>query len=162
MPASGPAALMRATYPAPRIRAGGYSPAPMTNSMHISGFGINVDDLDRSVEFYTTVLGLEEKTKIDLGELHEVLVGGADDRHSILLVKHADRSDVPTPGTGFEKIVLVTGDVDALHERVVASGGTSVKAPWLIEKMKIRVALVRDPDGYLIELLEQQPGGGES
>lgn len=131
----------------------------MGSGIQISGFGINVDDLDRSVEFYTVVLGLQEKTKIDLGELHEVLVGGADDRHSILLVKHADRADVPAPGTGFEKIVFVTDDVEALHERVVAHGGTSEKAPWNIEQMGIRVALVRDPDGYLIELIERQPGG---
>ena len=63
----------------------------MTNGMSISGFAINVLDLDRSVEFYTTALGLTEKTKIDLGELHEVLVGGEEDRATILLVKHADR-----------------------------------------------------------------------
>ena len=65
----------------------------MTNGMHISGFGINVDDLDRSVEFYTARARPEEKTKIDLGDLHEVLVGGADDRTAILLVKHADRTE---------------------------------------------------------------------
>ena len=58
--------------------------------------------------------------------------------------------------------MLTTDDVESLHERVVASGGTSEKAPWLIEKMGIRVALVRDPDGYLIELVEQQSGGGTS
>ena len=47
-----------------------------------------------------------------------MLVGGEDDRTAILLVKHADRTDVPAPGNGFEKIVLVTDDVDALYERV--------------------------------------------
>jgi len=129
----------------------------MANDIHLSGFGINVDDLDRSVEFYTQVLGLQEKTKIDLGELHEVLVGGEDDRTAILLVKHADRTDVPTPGTGFEKIVLVADDVDALYQRVAMSAGTAVKEPWVIEKLRIKVALVRDPDGYFIELIEQRP-----
>jgi lactoylglutathione lyase len=129
----------------------------MTNNIHLSGFGINVDDLDRSVEFYTQVLGLQEKTKIDLGELHEVLVGGEDDSTAILLVKHADRTDVPTPGTGFEKIVLVADDVDALYQRVAMSAGTAVKEPWVIEKLGIKVALVRDPDGYFIELIEQHP-----
>ena len=89
----------------------------MANGMHLSGFGINVLDLDRSVEFYTDALGLEEKTKIDLGELHEVLVAGPEDRTTILLVKHAERTDVPVPGNGFEKIVLVTDDVEALYER---------------------------------------------
>jgi lactoylglutathione lyase len=126
------------------------------NRINISGFGINVDDLDRSAEFYTKALGLQEKMKLDLGELHEVMVAGDGDRPAILLVKHAERTKAPEPGSGFEKIVLATDDVDALHDRVAANGGTSEKAPWNIEKMGIRVALVRDPDGYLIELIEQQ------
>ena len=127
----------------------------MTNSIHVSGFGINVDDLDRSAEFYTKALGLQEKMKLDLGELHEVMVAGEGDHASILLVKHSERTTAPVPGSGFEKIVLLTTDVDALHERVVANGGTSEKSPWDLEKMGIRVALVRDPDGYLIELIQQ-------
>ena len=127
----------------------------MANGMHLSGFGINVDDLDRSVEFYTNALGLEEKTKIDLGELHEVLVAGSDDRTSILLVKHADRTDVPVPGTGFEKVVLMTDDVEAVYERATTQGGESVKAPRHLEQLGITVALVRDPDGYLLELIQQ-------
>jgi lactoylglutathione lyase len=128
----------------------------MANGMRISGFGINVVDLDRAVEFYTGALGLEEKTKIDLGELHEVLVGGEEDRTAILLVKHADRTDVPTPGTGFEKIVLVTHDVESLYERATTWGGEPVKEPWELEKLGIKIALVRDPDGYLLELIEQR------
>jgi lactoylglutathione lyase len=127
----------------------------MANGMRLSGFGINVADLDRSVEFYTNALGLHEKTKIDLGELHEVLVGGEEDRTAILLVKHADRTDVPVPGDGFEKIVLVTDDVEALYERATSRGGESVKSPWALEQLGIKVALVRDPDGYLLELIEQ-------
>lgn len=128
------------------------------NSIHISGFAINVDDLDRSVEFYTKALGLQETMKLDLGELHEVMVAGDGDRPAILLVKHADRAGAPDPGSGFEKIVLVTEAVDPLYERVIANGGTPERAPFHVEKMGIRVALVRDPDGYLLELIEQQPG----
>jgi lactoylglutathione lyase len=126
------------------------------NSVHISGFGINVDDLDRSAEFYTKALGLQEKMKLDLGEMHEVMVAGEGDSASILLVQHSERTAAPDPGSGYEKIVLLTDDVDAAHERATANGGTSVKEPWDLAKMGIRVALVRDPDGYLIELIQQQ------
>ncbi len=128
----------------------------MANNVHISGFGINVDDLDRSVDFYTRVLGLEERMKIDIGELHEVLVAGDGDAVSILLVKHADRLGTPEPGTGFEKIVLVTGDVDAMHGQVIANGGSSEREPRDMAEHGIRVALVRDPDGYLLELIQRQ------
>jgi lactoylglutathione lyase len=126
------------------------------NNVHISGFGINVDDLDRSAEFYTKALGLQEKMKLDLGEMHEVMVAGEGDSASILLVKHSERTGAPESGSGYEKIVLLTDDVDAAHERAAANGGTSVKEPWDLAKMGIRVALVRDPDGYLIELIQQQ------
>ena len=64
----------------------------MSNGIQISGFGINVHDLDRAADFYTGALGLQEKAKYDLGEMHEVLVGGEHDTSAILLVKHSTRT----------------------------------------------------------------------
>jgi lactoylglutathione lyase len=125
------------------------------SSNHISGFGINVADLDRSADFYTLGLGLLEKGKYDLGHMHEVLVGTDSDSVSILLIKHAGRSEPPDIGTGYEKIVLVCEDVAAAYERALAEGGTSEVEPRTIEAMGLTVAMVRDPDGYLIELVKQ-------
>ncbi len=127
----------------------------MSNGIQISGFGINVHDLDRSAEFYTRGLGLQEKAKYDLGHMHEVLVGGEQDATAILLVKHTSRTEAPEPGTGFEKIVLVAPDVAAAYERAVAEGGESVVEPRTIEAMGLTMAMLRDPDGYLIELIQQ-------
>ena len=62
----------------------GYSPAPMTNNVHLSRLGSTSTISTRSVEFYTSVLGLQEKMKLDLGELREVMVAGDSDRASIL------------------------------------------------------------------------------
>jgi lactoylglutathione lyase len=121
----------------------------------ISGFGINVTDLDRSADFYTRALGLQEKGKYDLGHMLEVLVGSEGDAVSILLIKYTDRSEAPDIGTGFEKIVLACDDVAAVYERALAEGGTSQLEPRTIEAMNLTVALVRDPDGYLIELVKQ-------
>jgi lactoylglutathione lyase len=121
----------------------------------ISGFGINVSDLDRSTEFYTRGLGLVEKGKYDLGHMLEVLVGSETDAVSILLIKYTDRSDAPDIGTGFEKLVLACADVAGSYERALAEGATSQLEPRTIEAMSLTVAMVRDPDGYLIELVEQ-------
>jgi lactoylglutathione lyase len=131
-----------------------------TAGIHISGFGINVDDLDRSVDFYTRVLGLQEKFKIDIGELHEVLVAGEGDASSILLVKHTDRAGSPVPGSGFEKIVFLTDDVAALYQQAITEGGASVREPQPMAEMGVTIALVHDPDGYLLELIQQDPAGG--
>jgi lactoylglutathione lyase len=121
----------------------------------ISGFGINVSDLDRSAEFYTRGLGLHEKGKYDLGHMHEVLVGTDGDAVSILLIKHMARTEAPEIGTGYEKIVLTCRDVAASYERALAQGGVSELEPRTIEAMGLTVAMVRDPDGYLIELVKQ-------
>jgi lactoylglutathione lyase len=125
------------------------------NGNQISGFGINVADLDRSTEFYTRGLGLQEKGKYDLGHMHEVLIGADADAVSILLIKHTARTEAPDIGTGYEKIVLACDDVAAVYERALAEGGTSQLEPRTIEQMGLTVAMVRDPDGYLIELVKQ-------
>ena len=125
----------------------------MTN-MQISGFGINVADLDRSADFYTRGLGLQEKGKYDLGHMHEVLVGAEGSAVSILLIKHTARTEAPDIGTGYEKLVLVCEDVASAYERAMAEGATSELEPRTIEAMSLTVAMVRDPDGYLIELVK--------
>jgi lactoylglutathione lyase len=125
------------------------------SSNSISGFGINVADLDRSADFYTRGLGLQEKGKYDLGHVHEVLVGTEGDGVSILLVKHTGRTDPPEIGTGYEKIVLACDDVAAAYEHALAEGGSSHAEPHTIEAMGLTMAMVRDPDGYLIELIRQ-------
>jgi lactoylglutathione lyase len=124
-------------------------------SLQISGFGINVSDLDRSADFYTRGLGLQEKGKYDLGHMLEVLVGNEGDAVSILLIKYTDRSEPPDIGTGYEKIVITCDDVAGVYERALAEGGTSHLEPRTIEAMGLTVAMVRDPDGYLIELAKQ-------
>ena len=125
------------------------------SSLSISGFGINVADLDRSADFYTRGLGLQEKGKYDLGHMHEVLVGTEGDAVSILLIKHTARSEPPDIGTGYEKMVFACEDVEAAYERALAEGATSQLEPRTIEAMGLTVAMVRDPDGYLIELVKQ-------
>jgi len=125
------------------------------SSNQISGSGINVSDLDRSTEFYTRGLGLVEKGKYDLGHMLEVIVGSENEAVSIFLIKYTDRSEPPELGTGFEKLVLACDDVAATYERAMAEGATSQLEPRTIESMGLTVAMVRDPDGYLIELVKQ-------
>jgi predicted enzyme related to lactoylglutathione lyase len=51
--------------------------------------------------------------------------------------------------------VLLCDDVASAYERALAEGGTSEMEPRTIEAMGITVAMVRDPDGYKVELVEQ-------
>ncbi len=125
------------------------------SSNQISGFGINVADLDRSTEFYTRGLGLQEKGKYDLGHMHEVLSAPTATPVSIFLIKYTgahrgtrhrhrvreDRARVRRRRRG-----LRAGDGRGWH---VATGAPHHRT------MGLTVAMVRDPDGYLIELVKQ-------
>ena len=127
----------------------------MSNGIQISGFGINVDDLDRSAEFYTGALGLQEKAKYDLGEMHEVLVGGEHDTSAILLVKHIEAHREARAGQRLREDRARSPTTSAAPTSGRSrEGGSSVSEPRTLEQMGIRMALVRDPDGYLIELIE--------
>ena len=48
-----------------------------------------------------------------------------------------------------------TSDIAALVAKVAAAGGVIDRAPYAIPEMKLKVAFVRDPEGHVIELLEQ-------
>ena len=107
------------------------------SSNQISGFGINVSDLDRSTEFFTRGLGLQEVGKYDLGHMHEVLVGAEGDAVSILLIKYTSRTEAPDIGTGYEK--SCSCGRAAAYERAMAEGGTSELEPRTVDAMSLTV-----------------------
>jgi lactoylglutathione lyase len=122
---------------------------------HIAGFSITVSDLDRSAEFYTRGLGLLEKAKEDHGDLHEIMVGGENDVSVILLVNDASKPVAPRLPADADHIVLRTNDATATYERALAEGGTAVDPPRVVEEARVTFANLRDPDGFLIQLVEQ-------
>ena len=47
---------------------------------------------------------------------------------------------------------MATDDAAALYERAVAAGAEAVAPPKHLERFRVTIAFVRDPDGYLVEL----------
>jgi catechol 2,3-dioxygenase-like lactoylglutathione lyase family enzyme len=144
--------VIRATYRGPSLARPVAPPTGRVLRRYSStplGFGINVTDLDRSVEFYTNVLGLEEDEDRP-GELHEVLVG-ADDRTRSC----SQHADPPGAGAGqrFEKIVLSptisTRCTSAPRPGWRVGQGTRSRASWMKGAAR--------SDGYLLEIIEQNP-----
>ena len=90
----------------------------------IAGVGVHVTDLDRSVDFYTSVLGMHVVGRFEFEGITEVLVGYGElgSAPNIVLV---DRAANPGPhdlGTGFDRILVMVDDVDATCERLRAFG----------------------------------------
>ena len=103
---------------------------------------VSVRDLDRSTRFYRDTLGL--RLALDQGDCRIFEVT------STAFVAVCVRVDAVSPDGII--VTLVTDDVDAWHDRLVAAGVPCDRAPNHNEKYDLYQAFYRDPDGYLIEI----------
>ena len=114
----------------------------------------HVNDIERALAFYTGVLGMKEQLRLSLGKgEHEVLLGFQGNRSAgVLLMWNTERRTPYVPGDGYSRFVLSVSDIDAAVEHLAAHG-TEVETP-VTDADNFRYAAVRDPDGYMIELLQ--------
>jgi predicted enzyme related to lactoylglutathione lyase len=117
--------------------------------------GIVTDRREEMVRFYTRVLELEHVTTIDsmLGPM-EVLAFGCS-RIKIVSPGHSMPPPVDGCSGGIRYLTFETHDLDALWERVAASGVHVVAAPAPASSATGLVAMLRDPDGNLIEIVQR-------
>ncbi len=102
----------------------------------------HVEDLEASARFYRDGLGITLER--DKGREHEEVSWHGPYFHFALFPKEAAEE----PGLGF-----FVEDLDAAHERLVATGATVEQAPYAAPWGKD--ARYRDPDGNLISLTER-------
>ena len=103
-----------------------------------------VSDVDRSVDFYTTHLGFALARRV--GVASAVVVRG----DVTLWLTHADPLNDAKPG-GWNRLIL---EVDALSSRVAAFKDAGCLFRYLIGPGGTK-AIVKDPDGNSVELLER-------
>tara|TARA_Y100001960_G_C14754511_1_gene870461 strand:+ start:1835 stop:2230 length:396 start_codon:yes stop_codon:yes gene_type:complete len=120
---------------------------------------IRVKDLDKSVKFYTEVLGMTVQNKSDFeqGRFTLVFLGYGDmSNHTVLELTHNwDNTDDYTHGTGYGHIAVRTEDMFKVCEKAVEFGGTVTRPAGPMAGTTINMAFIADPDGYKIELLER-------
>ncbi len=119
----------------------------------IDQYCINVTDLEKSVHFYETVLQLEITHRIETPGFTEVVLGG-ENGNRIQLAKHHDQKGPIDHGNAFWKLYLSTDDCKALYQRCMDAGIESISAPEVLKDWPVTAAFVKDPDGYMVEILE--------
>lgn len=119
---------------------------------------IRVGNLERSIGFYTGVLGMQLLRKKDYpeGRFTLAFVGYASEAEqaAIELTYNWD-TDSYEPGNGFGHIALGVKDIYAVCDSIRARGGVVSREPGPMKFGSTVIAFVRDPDGYAIELIEQ-------
>ena len=114
---------------------------------------INVSNLERSVAFYEEVIGLEVTHRIEIPNVSEVVLAGADGNR-IQLAWHHDHEGPIDHGNAFWKLYLNTDDCEGLYKRAIDAGCESISAPERLERWPVTAAFISDPDGYQVEILQ--------
>ena len=119
----------------------------------VDQFCINVSDLERSVRFYETALGLTVTHRIEIPGVSEVVLAGASGNR-IQLAWHHDQQGPIDHGSALWKFYFDTDDCAELYRRALEGGAESVSGPQRLDRWPVTAAFVKDPDGYLLEFLQ--------
>jgi lactoylglutathione lyase len=126
----------------------------MTSSL--GQYCLNVTDLEASVAFYTA-LGLDDTSRTEIPQAFEAIVENPAGGSKLQLARQKDHDGPLDLGTAFWKLYVNTHDVAATFDRAREAGATVESAPERLDRWPVTIAFVRDPDGYLVELVERHP-----
>jgi lactoylglutathione lyase len=119
---------------------------------------LRVGDLQRSIDFYTHVLGMQLLRTTDRPEQRYTLafVGfGGEDRGAVLELTYNYGVDRYEQGTAFGHVAIGVDDVAATCRTIRAHGGTVTREPGPVKGGTTVIAFVQDPDDYKLELIQQ-------
>ncbi len=117
---------------------------------------LRVGDLERSIRFYTEVLGMKLLRRKDYpeGEFTLAFVGYGDEaEHTVIELTYNWGVDHYELGTGFGHLAIEVDDVHQAAADIRQRGGKILREPGPMNAGTTLIAFVEDPDGYPIELI---------
>lgn len=122
---------------------------------------IRVLDLEKSIDFYTRLLGMKLLRRKDYptGEFTLAFVGYGDeaDHTAIELTHNWGQKEPYALGTAFGHLAVSVPDIYAACETLAKEGVKIPRPPGPMKHGGSVIAFVEDPDGYKIELIERKP-----
>ena len=118
---------------------------------------LRVGNLDRSIKFYTEVLGMKLLRKHDNEQYQYTLafVGYADEsEQAVLELTYNWGTEKYELGNGYGHIALSADDIYATCEAIRKAGGNITREPGPVLGGTTEIAFVEDPDGYKLELIQ--------
>lgn len=120
---------------------------------------IRIKDVDKSLKFYCEGLGMNLLDRHDFPHANFSILflsyaGYKDGPAALELTYNWGREEDYTHGSGYGHIAIGVPDIDAVYERLAHFGGEQVTAPKKMVPGAPKLAFVKDPDGYAIELIQ--------
>ena len=127
----------------------------------ITGIGhiaITCQDIDKSLDFYTRVLGLPEAFRMERdGSLWMVYLKTGKDDFVELFTEGGPPAQIPNNASGFKHLCLWVDDLEATLHDLQAKGLDVDPAGVRTGRSKCRQYFIADPDGVRIELMQLMP-----
>ena len=123
---------------------------------------IRVGDLDRSLKFYTDVLGMKLLRRKDYpdGTFTLAFVGyGPESEHAVIELTYNWGTSKYDLGNGFGHVALEVDDAYKACEEIRQRGGRVTREAGPMKHGSTVIAFVEDPDGYKIELIQRGTQG---
>ena len=117
---------------------------------------IRTVNLDRSIDFYTNILGMRLLRRKDYpeGKFTLAFVGyGDESAHTAIELTYNWDVEIYDLGSGFGHIAVEVDDVYQATEEIRKRGGTVIREAGPMKAGNTVIAFIADPDGYKIELL---------
>jgi len=118
---------------------------------------IRVGNLDRSIDFYTNMLGMRllRQKEYPEGKFTLAFVGyGEESETAVIELTWNWDIDNYDLGNGYGHIALGVDDIHATCEAIKQRGGRVTREPGPMKHGTTVIAFVEDPDGYKIELIQ--------
>jgi len=125
-------------------------------NMRILHTMIRVTDLDKSIQFYTQILGMKLLRQKDYpeGKFTLAFVGyGDESENTVIELTHNWDTHSYDMGNAFGHIALEVDDVYQATEAIRNAGGKVIREAGPMNAGTTIIAFIEDPDGYQIELL---------
>jgi len=119
---------------------------------------LRVGDLERSIRFYTDILGMQLLRRKDYpdGKFTLAFLGyGDESENTVLELTHNWETSEYDLGSGYGHIAISVDDIYVACDDIKHSGGEVVREAGPMKHGTTVIAFVKDPDGYLIELLQE-------
>ena len=119
---------------------------------------LRVGNLQRSIDFYTQVLGMQLLRQSENAQYKYSLafVGyGRNPEHAEIELTYNWGVESYEPGTAFGHLAVGVPDASAACDRIRVAGGRVTREAGPVKGGSTVIAFVTDPDGYKIELIER-------
>jgi len=118
---------------------------------------LRVTDLQESIDFYTNIFGMELLRQKEFPEAKFTLAFlgyGDESSNTVLELTHNWETDSYEIGNAYGHIAIAVDDAYKACDGITAKGGDVVRPAGPMMNSGSVIAFVKDPDGYMIELIE--------